>query len=103
MLLNQQFFYENVLVFKKHWKAKFDMTQSIIKEGNGKSLKPKKIPGLLTASKIKAQKKCSKYESSLNLCFYGKEKVMNAVESLKKRKKEKVIAKAAKETKTSKQ
>ena len=79
------------------------MTQSIIKEGNGKSLKPKKIPGLLTASKIKAQKKCSKYESSLNLCFYGKEKVMNAVESLKKRKKEKVIAKAAKETKTSKQ
>ena len=79
------------------------MTQSIIKEGNGKSLKLKKIPGLLTASKIKAQKKCSKYESSLNLCFYGNEKVMNAVESLKKRKKEKVIAKAAKETKTSKQ
>ena len=80
-----------------YWKAKFGMAQSIIKEASERSLKLNEIPGLLPIAKVKPKKTVENTRVT-QICgsMEGKD-VLKVVQSLKKKKEEKILAKTAKD------
>ena len=80
-----------------YWKAKFVMAQSIIKEASERSLKLNEIPGLLPIAKVKPKKTVENTRVT-QICgsMEGKD-VLKVVQSLKKKKEEKILAKTAKD------
>ena len=82
-----------------YWKAKFEMAQDIIKEASEKSLNLDEVQGLLPISKVKPKKTVENTQIT-QICgsMEGKD-VLKVVESLKKKKVEKTLAKSAKDEK----